>query len=192
VKRLQGGRDGAGLRVGVIVSRFNEAVTEALLKGALEALTEVGVPDGGITVVSVPGAFELPGAASKLAGSGAVDAVVCLGAVIRGDTEHFTFVAAAAQEGILRVILDTGIPVSFGVLTTEDVGQAEDRAGGPDGSGAGNKGYEVALDAVEMANLYRLLATAAAVDGRGGQVKPDVADADVVDAGVRRMPLLHE
>ncbi|HWD07867.1 MAG TPA: 6,7-dimethyl-8-ribityllumazine synthase [Actinomycetota bacterium] len=161
MRRLQGGRDGSGLRVGVIVSRFNERVTEALLKGALEALAEVGVPDDGVTVVSVPGAFELPGAASRLASSGTVDTLVCLGAVIRGDTEHFTFVAAAAQEGILRVVLDTGIPVTFGVLTTEDVGQAEDRSGGPDGTRAGNKGYEVALDAVEMANLYRLLGTAA-------------------------------
>lgn len=177
MKRLQGGRDGSDLRVGVIVSRFNEAVTGGLLNGALEALAEVGVPDEGITVVSVPGAFELPGAAGKMAASGAVDALICLGAVIRGDTEHFTFVAAAAQEGILRVILDTGIPVSFGVLTTEDVDQAEERSGGPDGTGAGNKGYEVAQDAVEMANLYRLLGAAA--DGKASRVKPDVVDADV-------------
>ncbi|MGH2717530.1 MAG: 6,7-dimethyl-8-ribityllumazine synthase [Actinomycetota bacterium] len=177
MKRLQGSRDGSGLRVGVIVSRFNEAVTEALLSGALEALAEVGVPDTRITVVSVPGAFELPGAAGTMAASGAVDALICLGAVIRGDTEHFTFVAAAAQEGILRVTLDTGVPVSFGVLTTEDVEQAEERSGGPGGDGAGNKGYEVALDAVEMANLYRLLG--ATGDGHASRVKADVVDADV-------------
>lgn len=137
----------------MVVSRFNDAVTDALLQGAAEALAGAGVSDDAVTVVSVPGAFEIPGTARQLAVSGRVDAVVCLGAVIRGDTEHFTFVAAAAQEGILRVILDTGIPVTFGVLTTDDLSQAEERAGGP----AGNKGYEAALDAVEMANLYRVL-----------------------------------
>ena len=172
MKRLQGSHDGGALRVGVVVSRFNEAVTEALLAGALEGLDETGVPAGAVTVVSVPGAFELPGTARQLAASGSVDAVVCLGAVIRGQTEHFTFVAAAAQEGILRVSLDTGVPVIFGVLTTDDMEQAEARAGlagsgadaagsdagGADAGGFGNKGYEAALDAVEMANLYRRLA----------------------------------
>ena len=153
---LRGSHDGTGLRVGVVVSRFNDAITGALLTGALEALSEAGVTDDGAIVVSVPGAFEIAGAARALAEAGRVDAVVCLGAVIRGDTEHFTFVAAAAQEGILRVNLDTGVPVTFGVLTTEDVAQAAERAGGE----AGNKGYEAALDAVEMANLYRLLSRA--------------------------------
>ncbi len=131
MRNLQGDHEGAALRIGVVVSRFNESVTGALLKGAL-----------------------LAGTAGRLASSGTVDAVVCLGAVIRGQTEHFTFVAAAAQEGILRVSLDTGIPITFGVLTTDDFEQAEARAGGQ----AGNKGYEAALDAVEMANLYRSLA----------------------------------
>jgi 6,7-dimethyl-8-ribityllumazine synthase len=152
--RLRGDHDGTGLRVAVVVSRFNGAITDALLNGALQALAGAGVPDDSVTVISVPGAFEIPGTARQLAVSGRVDAVICLGAVIRGDTEHFTFVAAAAQEGILRVILDTGIPVTFGVLTTGDLSQAEERAGGQ----AGNKGYEAALDAVEMANLYSLLA----------------------------------
>jgi 6,7-dimethyl-8-ribityllumazine synthase len=124
------------------------------LKGALEGLEEAKVPSGAITVASVPGAFELAGTAGRLAATGDVDAVICIGAVIRGQTDHFTFVAAAAQEGILRVSLDTGIPIIFGVLTTDDYEQAEDRAGGA----AGNKGYEAALDAVEMANLYRSLA----------------------------------
>lgn len=151
---LRGGHEGTGLRIAVVVSRFNDAITDALLKGAVEALAGAGVPDESVTVISVPGAFEIPGTARQLAVSGRVDAVVCLGAVIRGDTEHFTFVAAAAQEGILRVTLDTGIPVTFGVLTTGDLSQAEERAGGL----AGNKGYEAALDAVEMANLYRVLA----------------------------------
>lgn len=153
MRRLQGERAGAGLSVGIAVSRFNESITEALLKGALDGLAEAGVADDAVTVVSVPGAFELAGVAGKLAASGHIDAVVCLGAVIRGDTDHFTFVAAAAQEGILRVILDAGVPITFGVLTTDDMGQAEDRAGGQ----AGNKGYEAALDAVEMADLYRQL-----------------------------------
>ena len=153
MRSLHGERKGAGLRVGVVVSRFNEGVTDALLEGCLEGLDEARVSSDAVTVVSVPGAFELPGVAHRLAASGAVDAVVCLGAVIRGQTEHFTFVAAAAQEGILRVSLDTGIPIIFGVLTTDDMAQATERAGGP----AGNKGYESALDAVEMANLYRCL-----------------------------------
>jgi len=153
VRHLQGDHDGSTLRIGVVVSRFNESVTEALLKGALEGLDEARVPPDSVTIASVPGAFELAGTASRLAASGAVDAVVCIGAVIRGQTDHFTFVAAAAQEGILRVSIDTGIPIIFGVLTTDDYEQAEDRAGGA----AGNKGYEAALDAVEMANLYRSL-----------------------------------
>jgi 6,7-dimethyl-8-ribityllumazine synthase len=159
VRRLQGDRDGSGLRIGVVVSRFNESVTESLLKGALEGLDEAGVSSDAVTVASVPGAFELAGTAGRLATSGTVDAVVCIGAVIRGQTDHFTFVAAAAQEGILRVSLDTGIPIIFGVLTTDDYDQAEGRAGGPAGDKAGNKGYESALDAVEMANLFRSLAT---------------------------------
>ena len=150
MRHLQGDHDGSTLRIGVVVSRFNESVTEALLKGALEGLDEAKVPPDSVTIASVPGAFELAGTASRLAASGAVDAVVCIGAVIRGQTDHFTFVAAAAQEGILRVSIDTGIPIIFGVLTTDDYEQAEDRAGGA----AGNKGYEAALDAVEMANLY--------------------------------------
>jgi 6,7-dimethyl-8-ribityllumazine synthase len=153
VRHLQGDHDGSTLRIGVVVSRFNESVTEALLKGALEGLDEAKVPPDSVTIASVPGAFELAGTASRLAAGGTVDAVVCIGAVIRGQTDHFTFVAAAAQEGILRVSIDTGIPIIFGVLTTDDYEQAEDRAGGA----AGNKGYEAALDAVEMANLYRSL-----------------------------------
>ncbi len=153
MRHLQGDHDGSALRIGVVVSRFNESVTEALLKGALEGLDEAKVPPESVTIASVPGAFELAGTATRLAASGAVDAVVCIGAVIRGQTDHFTFVAAAAQEGILRVSIDTGIPIIFGVLTTDDYEQAEDRAGGA----AGNKGYEAALDAVEMANLYRSL-----------------------------------
>lgn len=153
IPTLHGSHDGSDLRIGVVVSRFNESVTGALLEGTLEGLEEAKVPADAVTVVSVPGAFELAGAAGRLATAGTVDAVVCIGAVIRGQTEHFTFISAAAQEGILRISLDTGIPIIFGVLTTDDFEQAEARAGGA----LGNKGYEAALDAVEMANLYRSL-----------------------------------
>ncbi|MGH2707206.1 MAG: 6,7-dimethyl-8-ribityllumazine synthase [Actinomycetota bacterium] len=152
---IRGDHQGKGLRIGIVVSRFNQDITEALLQGALQALEEVEVPEPSVRVVSVPGAFEIPGAAQKLGRSGEVDAVVCLGAVIRGETEHFTYVASAAQEGILRASLDTEIPMTFGVLTTESVEQAEERSGGA----WGNKGYEAAMDAVEMANLHRKLST---------------------------------
>jgi 6,7-dimethyl-8-ribityllumazine synthase len=150
---IRGEHNGGGLRIGVVASRFNEEITARLLEGALKALEIAGVDGPSVLVVSVPGAFEIPGAAQRLASSRRVDAVVCLGAVVRGETEHFTFVAAAAQEGILRASLDTGVPMTFGVLTTETVEQALERAGGE----AGNKGYEAALDAVEMATLYREL-----------------------------------
>ena len=151
MKPLRGNLRGKGLRVGVVVSRFNEEITKRLEAGALQALEELGVSKRSITLVSVPGAFEIPGAAARFSASGKVDAIVCLGAVIRGETEHFAYVAAAAQQGVLRVGLDSGLPVTFGVLTTDTVDQAWERSGGS----YGNKGYEAAADAVEMANLYR-------------------------------------
>ncbi|MGH2705437.1 MAG: 6,7-dimethyl-8-ribityllumazine synthase [Actinomycetota bacterium] len=154
MRTIRGEHNGGELRIGVVASRFNEEITSRLLEGALKALEIAGVAGESVLVVSVPGAFEVPGAAAQLASSKRVDAVVCLGAVVRGETEHFTFVAAAAQEGILRASLDTGVPMTFGVLTTDTVEQALERAGGE----AGNKGYEAALDAVEMATLYRELA----------------------------------
>lgn len=146
-------RKGRNLRIAVVVSRFNEDVTKRLLEGAVEGLAEAGVKKRSTQILSVPGSFELPGVAKKLAESGTVDAVVCLGAVIRGETEHSTYVASAAQQGILQVGLETGIPVTWGVLTTETVEQALERSGGV----VQNLGYEAALDAVEMANLYREL-----------------------------------
>jgi 6,7-dimethyl-8-ribityllumazine synthase len=149
----RGGSSGEGLRIGIVASRFNSDVTDLLLKGAVEALLEAGVADDRIVAVSVPGAFEIPGTAQALASH--VDAVVCLGAVIRGETEHFTYVASGVQQGVVRVSLDTGVPIIFGVLTTDNVEQALDRAGGE----IGNKGAEAAMDAVEMANLYKLLRT---------------------------------
>lgn len=137
------------LRIGIVVSRFNEPITNRLLNGARSALAEAGVLTENVKVVEVPGAFEIPGAARQLISH--VDAVVTLGAVIRGETEHFVFVASAVQQGVLRVALDSGKPVTFGVLTTEDFDQAMQRSGGE----WGNKGEDVARDAIEMANLYR-------------------------------------
>ena len=150
---LRGDHSGRRLKIGVVVSRFNQKVTDKLLQGALEALEACGVSKRNIDVVSVPGAFEIPAVVKKLIQTKKMDAVVCLGAVIRGETEHSTFVSSAAQQGILQVSLESGIPCTFGVLTTDTVEQAMGRAGGSHG----NKGYEAATDAVEMANLYKRL-----------------------------------
>lgn len=149
----QGRLWGQGLRVGVVVSRFNEFVTTQLLAGAREALQQHGVAEEDITVAYVPGSFELPLVAKTLAQSGQVDAVLCLGAVIRGETPHFEYVAQAASSGILRVGLETGIPTIFGVITANTVEQALERAGGK----VGNKGADAALAAIEMASLLRSL-----------------------------------
>ena len=150
---IEGSYEGRHLRVAVVASRFNETISRRLAEGALDCLRRHGVPEEFITVAWVPGAFELPAAAQRIASSGEVDAVVCVGAVIRGDTAHFDFVAAHAMNGIGRVALETGIPVTAGVLTTDTVEQAEDRAGGK----LGNKGFEAALGALEMANLFAAL-----------------------------------
>jgi 6,7-dimethyl-8-ribityllumazine synthase len=147
----EGEIDGSGMRVAIVVARFNHDITKALLDGAERALEAHGVAE--VHVVWVPGAFELPIVAKRYAASHAVDAVICLGAVIRGDTAHFDFVAGAAMEGILRASLDTGIPVVFGVLTTDTLQQAYDRVGGTEG----HKGEEAALTAVEMVDLLRRL-----------------------------------
>lgn len=151
MRTLRGEADGRGLKIGVVISRFNERITDRLLEGALQALDDCGVEPDDVTVVSVPGAIEIPGVARKLADQ--VDAIVTLGAVIRGETEHFTYVCKAAQEGMIRVALDSGVPMTFGVLTTEDTAQAMARTGGD----KGHKGYEVARDAVELANTYKLI-----------------------------------
>lgn len=148
--------DGRGLKVGIAVARFNEVVTDRLLQGALEACKQTGVADADVTVVHVPGAFELPLACQWLVRGGA-DAVVALGAVVRGETSHYDFVCSGATDGVLRVNLDTGVPVAFGVLTCEDLGQALARAGGA----AGNKGDDAVRAALEMARLARALPGAA-------------------------------
>ena len=152
MKVVKGGADGTGLRLGIVVARFNEIVTTALLDGAVRALAHAGVADDDVTVVWVPGAFEIPVVARRFALAG-VDAVVCLGAVIRGETAHFDLVANEAARGIADVTRETGVPCIFEVLATEDLAQAQARAGGAHG----NKGWEAAMAALEMARVLRAL-----------------------------------
>ncbi|WP_442985485.1 6,7-dimethyl-8-ribityllumazine synthase [Schaedlerella arabinosiphila] len=140
-----------GMKVGIVASRFNEIIVNKLLGGALDGLVRHGVEEENITAAWVPGAFEIPVAASKMAQSGKYDAVICVGAVIRGDTSHYDYVCNEVSKGVAQVGLATGIPVLFGVVTTENIEQAIARAG----SKAGNKGYDCALSAVEMVNLMR-------------------------------------
>jgi len=161
---FSGQQRGQGLRVALVCSRFNDLVTERLLAGATDGLLRHGVDEASVTVAWVPGAFELPLAASRLAASGEVDAVVCLGAVIRGATAHFDYVAGQCAAGVQRVQLETGVPVIFGVLTTETVEQALDRAGGK----SGNKGFDAATAAIEMADLLRQLPKPPAGPGSRG------------------------
>ena len=143
--------DGRGMRVGIVVARFNEAITSRLLGGARQALAECNVAKRGVTVAYVPGSFELPVVAKAMAQSGKFNAVVCLGAVIKGETDHYEHVAGQAARGIAQAALDTGVPVAFGVLTTRTKTHAEARAGGSHG----NVGYDAALAAVETANVLR-------------------------------------
>lgn len=139
-----------GMRVGIVASRFNEIIVNKLLGGAVDGLVRHGVEDDNITAAWVPGAFEIPAAAKKMAASGNYDAVICIGAVIRGDTTHYDYVCSEVSKGIASVGLETGVPVMFGVITTENIEQAIARAG----SKAGNKGYDCALSAIEMVNLF--------------------------------------
>lgn len=149
-----GGLQGQGMRIGIIVARFNSFITERLLEGAIDALTRSGVAAADLDVVRVPGAFEIPPIARNLAVSGRYDAVLCLGAVIRGATFHFDLVAGECARGVAEVALQTGVPVLFGVLTTDTIEQAIERAG----TKAGNKGAECAVAAIEMVDLTRQLA----------------------------------
>jgi 6,7-dimethyl-8-ribityllumazine synthase len=136
-------------KFGIVVSRFNEFISKSLLSGAIDSLKRHEAPDANIDVAWVPGSFEIPLVANKMASSGKYDAVICLGAVIRGNTPHFDYVAAEVSKGIARVGLDTGVPVAFGIITADTLEQAVDRAGAK----AGNKGWQAALTAIEMANL---------------------------------------
>lgn len=148
---IQGTRTAAGCRFAVVVSRFNGEITEGLLAGARTALAEAAVPDDHITIVRVPGAFEIPVAALRLAKTGQFDAVICLGCLIKGETMHFEYLAEATCQGIAAVATASGVPMAFGVLTALTDEQAQERAG----DGPGNKGREAALAAVEMATLFR-------------------------------------
>jgi 6,7-dimethyl-8-ribityllumazine synthase len=152
-RKLEATPSGDGLRVAVVLARFNESVTERLLAGALDALAQHGVASDAIDVATVPGAFELPLCAQRLAATGRYDAIVCLGAVIRGETPHFDFVAGEAARGIADVSRRHDLPIAFGVLTTDTVEQALARAGGE----RGNKGFEAALTALEMVQMLRVI-----------------------------------
>ncbi len=153
MQRFEGMLVGTGLRIGLVATRWNDFIVGNLVSGAKDALVRHGVAEEDIGLALVPGAFEIPLVAKRLAMSGKYDAVVCLGAVIRGATAHFEYVAGEVAKGIASVMLETGVPVTFGVLTTETLEQAIERAG----TKAGNKGAEAALAALEMANLLRTL-----------------------------------
>ena len=152
-KVLEGNLVGNDLQIGIVVGRFNEFITSKLLGGAEDALRRHGVVDENMTVVWVPGAFEIPLATKKLADKGEFDAIITLGTVIRGSTPHFDYVCSEAAKGISKVGMDYNIPVIFGVLTTDTIEQAIERAG----TKAGNKGYDAAVGAIEMGNLYKNL-----------------------------------
>jgi 6,7-dimethyl-8-ribityllumazine synthase len=152
-RTYEGNYDAHRLRIAVVVSRFNETIGKRLLDGALDCLERHGAGMDEASVVWVPGAFEIPLVARRLASSGEFDAIVCLGAVIRGETAHFDYIAAHASGGMGAASVDTGVPIANGVLTTENTAQAEDRAGGK----KGNKGFEAAAAAIEMANLLAAL-----------------------------------
>ena len=151
MKTLEGNLVSKEIRVGMVVARFNEFITSKLLGGAMDGLLRHNVAEDDIHVAWVPGAFEIPLVASKMAKSGKYDAVICLGAVIRGATSHYDYVCNEVSKGVASISLENDIPVMFGVLTTDNIEQAIERAG----SKAGNKGYDCALGAIEMVNLLR-------------------------------------
>jgi len=150
-KLFEGMLLGKGLKFGVVISRFNEFITNKLLEGARDALLRHGVNDDDIEIAWVPGSFEIPLVAKKLAGTGRYDAVICLGAVIRGATPHFEYVASEVTKGIAKIGLEHELPVSYGIITADSIEQAIERAG----TKAGNKGYDAAVNAIEMANLLK-------------------------------------
>jgi 6,7-dimethyl-8-ribityllumazine synthase len=152
-KELQGVLNAKGQKFCILVSRFNDFITGKLLDGAMDALTRSGAKDEDITVVRVPGAFEIPVVAKKAAEGGRYDAIICLGAVIRGATPHFDYVSAEVSKGVASVGMDSGMPVIFGVLTTDSIEQAIERAG----TKSGNKGFEAGMAAIEMVNLFKAM-----------------------------------
>ena len=151
MKKFEGNVIGGKVRIGIVAARFNEFIVSKLVSGAIDGLSRHGVEDENIDVAWVPGAFEIPLIASKMANSGKYDAVICLGAVIRGATSHYDYVCNEVSKGVAQAGLNSGVPVLFGVVTTENIEQAIERAG----TKAGNKGYDCALGAVEMVNLIK-------------------------------------
>lgn len=176
MKTLEGSLEAAGLRFGLVVSKFNEFITDRLLSAAQDVLLKAGAGEDGVTVVRVPGAFEIPLVARCLAESGGYDAVLCLGAVIRGETPHFDYISAEVSRGIAQAAWHSGVPVIFGVLTTNTVDQALERAGAPER----NRGAEAARTAIEMATLMKQLGQTRARalrrrrgrTGRGKRLRP--------------------
>ncbi|HEY6837340.1 MAG TPA: 6,7-dimethyl-8-ribityllumazine synthase [Geobacteraceae bacterium] len=152
-KIIEGKLDATGLKFAIIVGRFNSFIGERLVEGALDALRRHGAADDDITIARVPGAFEIPLAAQKVAATGNFDAIICLGAVIRGATPHFDYVAAEVSKGVAQVSLKSAVPIAFGVLTTDTIEQAVERAG----TKAGNKGFDAAMTAIETVNLFKEL-----------------------------------
>jgi len=150
---IEGKLDASGLKFGIIVGRFNSFISERLLEGALDAIRRHGADESAVDVLRVPGAFEIPLAAQKMAARGRYDAIICLGAVIRGSTPHFDYVAGEVSKGVAQVSLASGLPVIFGVLTTDTIEQAVERAG----TKAGNKGFDAAVTAIETANVFKEL-----------------------------------
>ncbi|MCR1975892.1 6,7-dimethyl-8-ribityllumazine synthase [Clostridium sporogenes] len=153
MKIYEGKLTAEGLKVGIIVSRFNEFITSKLLAGSIDCLKRHGAKEDNIEICWVPGAFEIPVIAKKMASKGKYDAVICLGVVIRGATPHFDYVSSEVSKGVAHVSLDKEVPVIFGVLTTDTIEQAIERAG----TKAGNKGYDAAMSAIEMSNLIKIL-----------------------------------
>ena len=152
-KIIEGNLQSTGLRFAIVASRFNNFVVDRLVDGALDALKRTGARDEDVTLLRTPGSFEIPALAQKVAASAAYDAVICVGAVIRGGTPHFDYIAAEVTKGIAQVAMSAPVPVVYGVITTDTIEQAIERAG----TKAGNKGYDAAMTAVELCNLYRAL-----------------------------------
>ncbi len=153
MKIIEGELQAKGLKFGIVVSRFNDFITSRLLDGAIDALVRHGAKEDDIEVVKVPGSFEIPLVAKKMASKGVYNAVICLGTVIRGATPHFDYVAAEVSKGIAGASLETGVPIAFGVITSDTIEQAVERAG----SKAGNKGWDAAITAIEMAQVLKKL-----------------------------------
>ncbi|MBD3257202.1 6,7-dimethyl-8-ribityllumazine synthase [candidate division GN15 bacterium] len=153
MRQIEGKLQASNVKLGLIVSRFNSLFTDQLLEGALDCLRRHGADEDSLTVVRVPGAFEIPYVAARMAKSGDYDTVVCLGVVVRGDTPHFDYIATESSKGIAHIALETGVPVVYGLVTADTLEQAIERSG----TKAGNKGWDAALSAIEMVNLYRAM-----------------------------------